>query len=293
MESLTVGWNIEGSFDLRFKLDPFQNCPQRSKLLCETAAKTTATSTHSEMFSYLSEPREQRGMYGNAVISDVRVKKIKKRARQPLLGRRREFLTKAAGLLKVGGLKSRRSILETSRLNGFQPGSIRTDQWLYSEGKQAAETGKQLNTQHTGGFSVLRTGFGRTWLGCSSPWGMNPGMLLAPEGIVTSDCNHCGSVVMKEHAWLLLHVTEFSDSRVGVYFQNVFGGQFDSLVYFLETLQQSWQISESGSVCHWLTILKSCGIPQGQIILKLLILDFNNIQVKKRCLQVILLNSLE
>lgn len=148
-------------------------------------------------------------------LSLMRELKKKKQPRQPLLGRSCEFLTKAAGLLKVGGLGSHRSILETSCLNGFQPGGMRTDQWVRSEGKQAAETGKQLNTRHTGGFSVLWTGFGRTWLGRNSPWGLNPGMLLAPEGIVTADCNHCGSVVMKE---LLLHVAEFSESCVAVHF---------------------------------------------------------------------------
>lgn len=93
----------------------------------------------------------------------------KKQSRQSLRGRSCEFLTKAAGLLKVGGLKSRRSILETSSLNGFQPVGMRTDQWVCSEGEQAVGTSKQLNTRHTGGFSVLWTGFGRLGLDAAGP----------------------------------------------------------------------------------------------------------------------------
>lgn len=225
-----------------------------------------------------------------------RGKKKKKQACQPLLVRSREFLTKAAGLLKVGGLESARSILETSCLNGFQPAGIRTDQWVCSEGKQAAETGKQLNTRHTGGFSVLWTGFGRTWLGRNSHQGMNPGMLLAAEGIVTSDCNQRGSVVMKEHAWPLLHVTEFIESRVAVHFQIcVFGGQFDCQGSS-ETLRKSWHVV-TGWIWHCPTgkqCLRAVGYHKDKILVQNYYFWFSIfVKLKNAVCKLFFINSLE
>lgn len=78
---------------------------------------------------------------------------------------------------------------------------------------------------------------------------MNPGMLLAPEGIVTSDCNHRGSAVMKGHAWLLLHATVVVESCVGVRLQNwAFGGQFN-FQGFLETVVRYDDKSMNLAVC--------------------------------------------
>lgn len=187
----------------------------------------TATSTRTEMFSHLSERREQRGMYGNAVISDVRGEK--KQSRQSLRGRSCEFLTKAAGLLKVGGLKSRRSILETSSLNGFKPVGMRTDQWACSEGEQAVGTSKQLNTRHTGGFSVLWTGFGRLGLDAAGPEEWILGCCSHQKGLSLLTVTTVVLWWWKKGDWLLLNVTEFIESRRGVYSQNcVLGGQFES-----------------------------------------------------------------